>query len=127
MRRGALIWPILGVLAVMAARRWLDVIEVRGRSMVPAIMPGDRLLVERLTFRVRLPRQGDLVVTADPRSPGRELLKRVAVVQGDQVTLLGDNPAASTDSLDFGDVPRGRIAWRVAARIGRARSVSAPS
>jgi nickel-type superoxide dismutase maturation protease len=90
--------------------------------MAPTLVPGDRLLVERLTFRLRAPRRGDLVLAADPRAPGRELVKRVAHVDGDAVTLRGDNRSASTDSLAFGDVPRGSIAWRVARRVARERA-----
>ena len=32
--------------AAVAGGRWLDVVEVRGRSMAPTLLPGDRLLVE---------------------------------------------------------------------------------
>ena len=119
MRPRALIWIGVAAAALIAARRWLDVVEVRGRSMAPTLRPGDRLLVERLTFRLRGPRPGDLVLAADPRMPRRELVKRVVLVNGEAVTLIGDNPSASTDSLAFGDVPRSAIAWRVVLRYAR--------
>ena len=42
---------VLGTLAAIGAAavaggRWFDLVEVRGRSMAPALLPGDRLLVE---------------------------------------------------------------------------------
>lgn len=77
-------------------------VEVSGRSMVPTLEPGDRVLVLR---RRRLG-PGDLVAVADPRRPERVLVKRVAGVEGDMVTVLGDNPAESTDSRTFGAVHR---------------------
>jgi signal peptidase I len=95
--------------------RDLDAVEVRGRSMVPTLEPGDRLLVETWTYRRRAPEIGDIVVTPDPRSPARELVKRVAAVEGGKVTLRGD-AARSTDSRRFGSVPVGMVRTRAALR-----------
>jgi signal peptidase I len=83
--------------------------------MVPTLEPGDRLLVETWTYRRRPPRVGEVVVTADPRSPARELVKRVAAVEKGQVTLRGD-AAKSTDSRRFGSVPLDVVRTRAALR-----------
>ena len=48
-----------GIAAGVAASRWLDVVEVRGGSMAPSLLPGDRLLVESRSYQ------------AAPRVPGR--------------------------------------------------------
>jgi signal peptidase I len=104
----------LGI-AVGRLVRELDAVEVRGRSMVPTLEPGDRLLVETWTYRRRAPRVGEVVVTPDPRSPSRELVKRVAAVDGGRVTLRGD-AARSTDSRRFGSVPVTRVRTRAALR-----------
>lgn len=103
---------LLAALAAFALRRF-DVVEVRGRSMIPTLLPGDRLLVVRLSGR---PRSGDVVLTADPRDPGRELIKRVASTDRLGVRLAGDNPAESTDARAFGLVDPAAIGWRVLAR-----------
>ena len=115
-----LIWSLLAVLAGLVLRRRLDVVEVRGRSMAPTLLPGDRLLVARL----RPPRLGDVVLAADPRDPRRELIKRVTAFDG-RVTLRGDNRPQSTDARTFGPIPPSAVRWRVigrywpADRIGR--------
>lgn len=106
--------------------RWLagrlDRVEVEGLSMAPELLPGDRLLVAR---PARL-RPGALVVLADPRRPERALVKRVAAGPGgqvlvggrllraarDEVVVLGDNAAASTDSRTFGALPRTAVQGR---------------
>ena len=111
MRPGALIWPLVAVLGWALARRTLDVVEVRGRSMAPTLRPGDRLLVARLA-----PRVGDVVLAADPREPGRELIKRVASADDGGVVLRGDNPAASTDARTFGSLPADAVRWRAIGR-----------
>jgi signal peptidase I len=44
------------------------------------------------------------------------MVKRVALVDGDTVTLLGDNPDRSTDSRAFGPVNRERVRGRAVYR-----------
>lgn len=97
-------------------------VVVRGDSMLPALEPGDRLLVRR-TRRVR---PGDLAVVADPREPDRLLVKRVIEAGTDVVVLAGDNADASTDSATFGPVPRSGLIGRAVYRYsppGRAGRV----
>jgi len=128
-KRG-LLGPLFIVLALsLLPRRRLDVVEVRGRSMAPTLLPGDRLVVVR---RIRPLRSGDIVLAADPRQPRRELIKRVASIDQSGVHLLGDDPDASTDGRAFGTVPASSIAWRAVlrywplARLGRVPSASLP-
>jgi nickel-type superoxide dismutase maturation protease len=113
--------------AVVLASGWatgrLRRVEVVGESMRPTLEPGDRLFLAR-TRRVRA---GDLVAVRDPRHPGRTVVKRVAAVSPAGLTVLGDNPPASTDSRSFGTVAahalRGRVVYRYhpAPRRGRPR------
>jgi nickel-type superoxide dismutase maturation protease len=103
---------VLGIAALWAAaRRWLDTVEVHGRSMAPSLLAGDRLLVARLP-----PRVGSVVLAPDPREPSRELIKRIASVDGLGVSLRGDNPIASTDARAFGALPPSRVRWRAVLR-----------
>jgi hypothetical protein len=76
--------------------------------MEPALRDGDRVLVLRGVQRFAPPRPGALVLARPRALAGREILKRVAAVEhtghGLRFTLLGDNPAVSTDSRHFGPV-----------------------
>jgi len=117
---------VLGGLAAAAA--FLRVAGVRryvveGRSMLQAFAPGDRVLAEGLTYRLRSPRVGDVVVV---ERDGRLDLKRVAAAPGASVTVrgepdflahdewfvLGDNLSESTDSRELGPVKRHDIVGR---------------
>ena len=80
--------------------------------MLPTLQPGDRLLVAGILRG----RPGDVVAVVDPRDGGRTMVKRVTAVDGDGVTVLGDNPPASTDSRTFGPVPRRLLLGRVVYR-----------
>ena len=87
-------------------------VEVVGDSMLPTLAPGDRLLV----VRVRGLRPGDLVAVTDPRSARRTMVKRVGALGPEGVTVLGDNPVASTDSRTLGPLAptavHGRVVYR---------------
>ncbi len=117
---------VLGAVAGgLRVGRPLTRVEVEGESMLPALAPGDRLLV----VRGRRARPGDVVAVADPRTPTRTLLKRVAARGPEGVTVLGDNAAASTDSRVLGPVApaaiRGRAVYRYHPESRRGR-LSAP-
>ena len=77
-------------------RRRLGTVVVRGRSMLPALRPGDRLLV----LWGGRPRPGRLVVV---RLPDRPLsVKRVGVRDPEGWWVESDNPAEGTDSWTLG-------------------------
>lgn len=61
--------------------------DVTGTSMLPALAPGDRLLV--LPVPAGRLRRGDVVVVRDPRVTGRETVKRVVGLPGETVTVGG--------------------------------------
>jgi nickel-type superoxide dismutase maturation protease len=96
--------------------------------MVPALRPGDRLVVVRLPWCWPL-RPGQVVVAVDPRDRSRRLVKRVAAVGPGGVQVLGDQPGASTDSRHFGPLARSDVQGRVVYRYGppgRAGWISGP-
>lgn len=91
--------------------------EVRQRSMVPTLLPGDWVAsVSPLLSRPI--RSGDIVVA---RVNGVNLIKRVEttfVQDGKKFyCLIGDNVSESWDSRAFGCVPEGSLRGRVVSRI----------
>jgi signal peptidase I len=118
-----------GLISGRPLRRYV----VEGRSMLLAYAPGDRLVVEGLSYRLRPPRIGEVVVVRWPNAPVRPAgspevdLKRVAARPGAEVTVkgapdflghdewyvLGDNLDESTDSRELGPVRSKDIVGRV--------------
>jgi signal peptidase I len=104
-----------------------DQYTVPSGSMEPTVQVGDRVLVSKIAYGLRVPlterylarfappARGDVVVLVSPES-GEVLLKRVAAVPGDRVELggrelivppdrflvLGDNRDNSHDGRAFG-------------------------
>jgi len=95
----------------LALRRLLRV-AVEGESMAPVLRDGDHLVI----WRSRQVRPGDIVAAADPRDPGRTLVKRAQAVGPEGIWLAGDNPAQSTDSRHFGPVPLSSVKGRAVYR-----------
>jgi nickel-type superoxide dismutase maturation protease len=104
------------VIIVRLGRKRFLRVRVAGDSMLPAFRAGDRLLIGP---RVWL-RPGAVVAVEDPRCPGRLMVKRVHAVGPTWVDVRGDNQPASTDSRQFGPVPRSRLAGRIVYRYGPA-------
>ena len=103
------------LVALALGRRRLH--RVRGSSMSPAYVEGDLVLVNPHAYRERPPRPGDVVLAQHPYK-GVTLLKRVATVSADgRVRVVGDDPAQSTDSRQFGGIAPGCIEGRVVARM----------
>src|SRR5919198_5717152 len=93
--------------------RRLMTVAVKGESMLPALRPGDRLIV-LLGGPVRA---GDIVVARHPRA-AELIIKRAFRRTPEGWWLESDNQQAPgrRDSWDFGAVPVGEITGRVVGR-----------
>ncbi|MEX0916495.1 MAG: signal peptidase I, partial [Candidatus Spechtbacterales bacterium] len=60
--------------------------RVAGRSMVPTFVPSHRVLVNKVSYALRSPRTGDIVVLKHPSAEAL-LVKRVIAGEGSEVTL----------------------------------------
>lgn len=60
-------------------------------SMVPTIMPGDRVFADMLSYRFRLPRRGEVVVVKVPPAAAAEgniFIKRIVALAGQEVQVV---------------------------------------
>jgi len=63
--------------------------QVDGTSMLPTLAEGERLLVEKVTYRLREPARGEIVVFRFPQDPRQHFIKRVIGLPGDEVYISG--------------------------------------
>ena len=56
-------------------------------SMLGTLRPGDRVLVNRVVYRLRQPRRGDVIVFKYPRNQSVVFIKRVVGVPGDVLAV----------------------------------------
>ena len=120
-----LVWLAVALAGAWAALRYHPIrrVEVVGSSMVPALLPGDRLVVLRVPWRSPFrPGPGHVVALRDPRRSDRILIKRVRTVDHALGTLEveGDSRRFSTDSRSFGPVSRTALVGRAVYRYAPA-------
>jgi nickel-type superoxide dismutase maturation protease len=77
-------------------------------------LPSGALIVARSVSRATPLHIGDVVVARRPDRPELQIIKRIQAIDAvGAIVLSGDNPAASTDSRQFGPVTRDHIVARV--------------
>jgi len=94
----------------------LRLLKVRGSSLWPDFREGDYVLTAGVPFPVRKIKAGDVIVFHQPGYGN--LLKRVQrVLDGGGAFDVRGTQVASTDSRNFGPVPRkqvfGRVIWHI--------------
>jgi signal peptidase I len=150
---------IAAVLAILIRTYLLGPYKIPTGSMRPVLMEGDRIFVDKITYRFREPKRGDVVVFKYPLDRKKDFVKRLVALGGERLELrdggiylngeklqepsnvaerfyynrddwdfgkrgqqvevpekhffvLGDNSAASSDSRNWGFVPRKDVVGR---------------
>lgn len=78
---------LLAVLLFLLIQSTVQNTVVEGYSMEPALVNGQRLLVDKVTYRFSSPQRGDIVVFHSPREPGKDLVKRIVGLPGEKVEI----------------------------------------
>jgi signal peptidase I len=63
-------------------------IRVDGDSMVPTLISGEYVVVNRLSYRLGSPQRGDIIVFHFPRNPQEEYIKRIIGLPGDVIEVM---------------------------------------
>jgi signal peptidase I len=77
------------VYATLIVTFGFQVARVEGHSMAPTLEDHDRLIVNKLAYRVGDPQVGDIVMLYYPRDPDKAFVKRVMAAEGDRVQVVG--------------------------------------
>ncbi len=63
--------------------------KIKGDSMQPNYPDGEFLLADKVTYRLREPKRGDVIVFQAPVSPDEEYIKRIIGLPGEKVSVNG--------------------------------------
>lgn len=61
--------------------------QVRGASMEPTFISGDYILTSKITYKLRTPERGDVVVFKSPKNKDIDYIKRVIGLPGDTIVV----------------------------------------
>ena len=76
------------VYATLVVTFGFQVARVEGQSMAPTLEDQDRLIVNKLIYRLAEPRRGDIVMLYYPLNPDKSFVKRVIAEEGDTVRIV---------------------------------------
>jgi signal peptidase I len=76
------------VYATLIVTFGFQVARVEGQSMAPTLADQDRLIVNKLVYRLTEPRRSDIVMLYYPINPDKSFVKRVIAEEGDQVRIV---------------------------------------
>ena len=75
------------VYATLIVTFGFQVARVEGQSMAPTLADQDRLIVNKLAYRIGEPRRGDIVMLYYPINPDKSFVKRVIAEEGEDVRI----------------------------------------
>lgn len=61
---------------------------VEGQSMLNTLLPGERVIVSRISYIVGQPARGDVIVLQYPLDPSRDFVKRIIGLPGETVAIV---------------------------------------
>ncbi len=76
------------VYATLIVTFGFQVARVEGLSMAPTLADQDRLIVNKLRYRLTSPQRGDIVMLYYPVNPDKSFVKRVIAEEGDTVRIV---------------------------------------
>ena len=82
-----------------------QVARVDGLSMAPTLADQDRLIVNKLAYRIGEPHIGDIVMLYYPLNPEKSFVKRVIAEEGDQVRVVDGRVFRNDVPMDDAFVP----------------------
>ena len=93
------------VYATLIVTFGFQVARVEGMSMAPTLQDQDRLIVNKLAYRIGDPKVGDIVMLYYPLKPEKSFVKRIIAEEGDQVRIVGGRVYRNDVPLDDSFVP----------------------
>lgn len=163
---GEFVWEVVKIVilafAIVVPIRWFlfQPFVIDGSSMEPNFYEADYLIVDELSYRLREPERGEVIVFKYPLDASKRFIKRIIGLPGETVEIktgrviiigtdgvtkvldesyipqglyapdmlavtlaadeyfvLGDNRPYSSDSQDWGELPRKNIIGRVELRL----------
>ena len=129
------LFPVIAV--VFFLRSFLvEPFKIPSGSMIPTLLVGDLILVNKYTYGVRLPlvhtkildvgspQRGDVMVFRYPRDPSMDYIKRVVGLPGDKISYqnkrlrINDQEVPMTDAGEFYDGERLTYSHQYSEKLG---------
>jgi len=97
---------IAGAIALVIRTFALGPYKIPTGSMRPTLLEGDRIFVDKLSYRFRLPARGEIIVFKFPGDPKKDFVKRLIAFGGEEVVIRDGLVFVDGTRLDeLADIP----------------------
>jgi signal peptidase I len=105
-------FPVIALVFVLRSFLW-EPFKIPSSSMVPTLLVGDLILVNKYDYGIRLPivnkkiievgnpQRGDVMVFKYPKDPSQDYIKRVIGVPGDKITYENKRLTVNGKPVDY--------------------------
>jgi signal peptidase I len=80
---------IAGIFALLIRTFLFAPYKIPTGSMIPTLLVGDKIFVDKISYRFDLPMRGDIVVFKYPIDPKKDFVKRLIGMPGERVEIRG--------------------------------------
>jgi len=91
---------ILSVILFLVINAVSARVRVDGFSMRPTLEDGEFILVNRLAYKLGVPKRGEIIVFRSPVTPDEDLIKRIIGLPGDEVVIREGRVYINGDVLE---------------------------
>ena len=79
--------------------------KIKGASMEPNYHDGEYLLTDKLTYRFRVPKRGEVIVFEAPGTNGEEFIKRIIGLPGERISIENGSYYINNQKLEETYIP----------------------
>ncbi|MBI4357867.1 MAG: signal peptidase I [Candidatus Omnitrophica bacterium] len=91
---------IAALIAILIRTFILGPYKIPTGSMRPTLLEGDRIFVDKITYRFRPPRRGEIVVFKYPVEPKKDFVKRLVAFGGEEIEIRDGSVFVNGERLD---------------------------
>ena len=95
---------IATVLALIIRTFLITPFKIHTGSMNPTLKPGDKIFVNRLIYRFREPRRGDVIVFRYPEDPSRDFIKRLVAFGGETIEIAEGKVVINGEVINYPEI-----------------------
>lgn len=95
---------IAAVLALIIRTFIITPFKIPTGSMEPALLPGDKIFVNRFIYRFRPAERGDVIVFRYPENPRRDFIKRLVAFGGETIEIASGRIKINGEIIDVPEI-----------------------
>lgn len=80
--------------------------RVQGESMLPNFQNGELILTDKVSYRLRAPKRGEIIVFKSPQDKNKDFIKRIIATEGEHIKLEGGKIFINGQALEEAYLPQ---------------------